>query len=278
MKELTIREIQLMGLEILKDVHRFCIEHSIKYSLLDGSMLGAIRHQGFIPWDDDVDIIMPRPDYERFCKTYQSDDYKIKYRGNDKTCKIAFARVYDTKRTFMETTMPWCNEDVGVWIDIFPADGAYDNIDKHKSYYAKSHYYWEQSCGLRMCHGISFNLNEHDGSWTLCIKSIILNIAAKFGLVDFYIKKLIKRGKAIPFGSTHYWTQMMCMGDNSQEHNRIDTIAECTLMPFEDTQVFVMNGYEEVLRGKYNDYMQLPPVEQRVGHGSSYIHFYWKES
>ena len=97
-------------------------------------------------------------------------------------------------------------------------------------------------------------------------------------MTDYYIKTIIRRGKSIPFGSTHYWTQMMCMGDNSKEHNRIETFAECSLMPFEDTEVFVMNGYDEVLRGKYNDYMQLPPVEKRVGNGSSYIHFYWKKS
>lgn len=272
MQELTLREIQLVGLEILKDVHRFCIENSIKYSLLDGSMLGAVRHHGFIPWDDDVDIIMPRPDYERFCRTYQSDSYKLKCRENDKNCMIAFARVFDTKRTVMSTTMPWCRDEVGVWIDVFPADGAFDDIEQHKQYYAKNRSHWSHAIELRNSRYYLHNSSDLIGY----IRSVLLCCANGMGLMDYYMNSLIKRGKALPFGSTHYWTQIMCMGDNSKEHNRMETFASCTLMPFEDTEVFVMNGYDEVLRGKFNDYMQLPPVEQRVGHGTSYIHFYWK--
>ena len=276
MKELTVRELQLVGLEILKDVHRFCVENGIKYSLLDGSMLGAVRHQGFIPWDDDVDVIMPRPDYERFCQTYQSDSYKLKYRGNDKNCMIAFARVYDTRKTVMQSTMPWCKDEVGVWIDVFPADGALDDIDEHVSYYSKNRKYWGKTCTFRVLN--SGYLKEE--SLMVNIKRFILSAYKLFAkperVVDHYICKMIQRAKAIPYGSTHYWTQIMCMGDNSKEHNRMETFAECTLMPFEDTEVYVMNGYDEVLRGKFNDYMQLPPVEKRGGNGSAYIHFYWK--
>ena len=66
MKELTNRELQLFSLDILKDVHAFCEKEKIKYSLAYGTLIGAVRHQGFIPWDNDIDIIMPRPEYERF--------------------------------------------------------------------------------------------------------------------------------------------------------------------------------------------------------------------
>ena len=261
-----------MSLDILKDVHRFCVENSIKYSLLDGSMLGAIRHKGFIPWDDDVDIILPRPDYERFCKIYKSVNYKLKYPGNDKRCAVAFARVCDTKKTVMTTTLPWCKDEVGVWIDIFPADGALDDVGAHEEYYSRTREIWCRTVGLRIP---SYFKTIKGESFMVNLKRAVLNNTVPLSMY-YYIHLMNKRGKNIPFGSTHYWTQIMCMGDNSKEHNRMETFAECSLMPFEDTEVYVMNGYDEVLRGKYNDYMQLPPVEKRVGNGSSYIQFYWK--
>jgi lipopolysaccharide cholinephosphotransferase len=95
MRELSLRELQLFTLDILKDVHTFCINNQLHYSVAFGTLIGAIRHRGFIPWDDDIDIVMPRPDYERFCQTYHSERFHLKHRGNDKKCMITFARVYD---------------------------------------------------------------------------------------------------------------------------------------------------------------------------------------
>ena len=70
MKEMTLRELQLFSLEIMKDVHEFCVKTGIVYSLLDGSLIGAIRHQGFIPWDDDIDINVTRENYEKIKKKF----------------------------------------------------------------------------------------------------------------------------------------------------------------------------------------------------------------
>ena len=130
MREITLRELQLFSLEIMKDIHKFCENNGIEYSLLDGSLIGAIRHQGFIPWDDDIDIVMRRPDFERFCKTYKSDEYQLKYRGNGQDCMVPFARVYDVKRTVIKTTAPWCLDEVGVWVDVMPADNVIDDVEQ----------------------------------------------------------------------------------------------------------------------------------------------------
>ena len=85
MQELTLKELQQVSLDIIKDVHSFCVNNNITYSIAYGTLIGALRHKGFIPWDDDVDIVMPRPDFERFCREYRSDKLRLIYYGNDKT-------------------------------------------------------------------------------------------------------------------------------------------------------------------------------------------------
>ena len=98
MKEMTTTDIQQVSLDILKDVHSFCQKEGIKYSLAYGTLIGAIRHKGFIPWDDDVDIMMTRPEYERFIRAYKSSNgYELLPEGKDSM--IAMARVYDRQKT-----------------------------------------------------------------------------------------------------------------------------------------------------------------------------------
>ena len=100
MKEMTLQDMHSFCLDIAKEVHRFCIENGIKYSLGYGSLLGAVRHKGYIPWDDDIDFLIPRPDYDIFCQTFKSAKYKLATPDN---AYIAYARVYDNERTYCRT-------------------------------------------------------------------------------------------------------------------------------------------------------------------------------
>ena len=133
MQELTLKELQEASLSILVDVHNFCVKNNIKYSIDYGTLIGALRHKGFIPWDDDVDIVMPRPDYERFCNSFNSNNYQLIYYGNDSTAFAAFARVVDCNKTHYETERPWTKQESGVWIDIFPIDA----VEADSKIYAK---------------------------------------------------------------------------------------------------------------------------------------------
>ena len=107
MREMTLKEIQQVSLGILKDIHKFCVEHDIQYSLCYGTLLGAIRHKGFIPWDDDIDITMPRPEFDRFIKSYQSEKgyrlFAAENNDGDTEVSVPFARVCEMQRTFVDT-------------------------------------------------------------------------------------------------------------------------------------------------------------------------------
>ena len=124
MKRLTHKELQDFSLEILTDIADFCEKEGLKYSLAYGTLLGAIRHKGFIPWDDDIDIIMPREDYNRFRETYKNRKFIFVDSNNTPDCFIAFGRVCDTERTITRSYIPWHGKSIktGVWIDVFPVD------------------------------------------------------------------------------------------------------------------------------------------------------------
>lgn len=269
--ELTLKEHQNEILTILKDVHAFCIENKITYSVAYGTLLGTIRHKGFIPWDDDIDIIIPRPDYDRFCKEYKSDRYKISTPENNGTHMLAMSRVYDDQKTLEVSKIPWCKNAVGVWIDVFPADGCLED----ERVFRETHAVAEDNrwkCIKRRSALARFN-KEWGAKYN--IKLLVKKLVWRNGLAaKRYNDSVIEYSKKVRFGTTSHWSQLCCL--DSYELYDVEWFKTAIPMPFEDTEVMVMNGYHDVLNNCYGDYMQLPPVEQRVGHQSKVTKFYWK--
>ena len=123
---MNLEELHEFCLEIAKDIHRFCVENGVRYSLGYGSLIGAVRHKGYIPWDDDMDILMPRPDFDFFCEHFSSTKFKL---ATHKNAYIAYARVYDNSRTYCRTLGRWLKyEREGVFVDIFPMDAVSSDI------------------------------------------------------------------------------------------------------------------------------------------------------
>lgn len=275
MKELTLLELQREELNILKDVHDFCVKNDIRYSLYGGTQIGAMRHKGFIPWDDDIDIIMPRKDYTRFCKEYSSDDYEMACVDNNKDYMLGFARVFDCKFTTMVSCYPWIHKDVGVWIDIFPADGMPDDNKEIKRLYHRVIQLRNRLTFVRRATVSYSTVPSLIGKTKLFVKKVI-TFNGKVGHV--LAKRMNRIMQTYDFESSPYWASLSNVrGFHEKKHHVKQTFQSCELVDFEDMKAFVMNGTDAVLRDRYNDYMKLPPENERVPKGAGYVRYYWKE-
>lgn len=134
-KELTVEEKQELIFEILKDIDAFCRANDIKYSISDGTMLGAIRHGGFIPWDDDADICMLREDFDRFAATYKSDRYQLLYKsgGEDEYFYGGYIKINDP-RTISGEAGKLNKFKYGVFVDIFPFEDVPEDETERNLY------------------------------------------------------------------------------------------------------------------------------------------------
>lgn len=272
MQELTLKELQDISLDILIDVHNFCVQNNIKYSIDYGTLIGALRHKGFIPWDDDVDIVMPRPDFEQFCKSYYSEDYQIIYYGNDLTALATFARVVDCKKTHYETERPWTKQESGVWIDIFPIDSVESSSKEYEKRYEK----------LKRMSKVAYKFrrqNHHiknEDSYLSKLKTFLTRkLSLKGRLPALIINRMVKYMSKIPYGSTAFLGQCSCLDDGAIQFPKKD-FDEYILISFEQHKFYAMKGYDHHLKQLYGDYMQLPPVEKREPK-QYWIKFYWKE-
>ena len=255
-KYLSMDEIKSVELEILKYIHNFCIENDIKYFLNYGTLIGAVRHKGFIPWDDDIDICMFRKDYEKFIDLFSKDDgiYKIlSLELNDKYYNN-FIKVVNSK-TRIEDGRNYKTYDSGIFIDIFPMDFFDDLSIIEKIYKLESFKLLSFSKKENIQYGDS-KLKDFIRRffWTV-LKPVSPRYFAK------KIKKIVEanakdRGKYLGLIGCSKWKYV-----DMFDYNPFEELIE---LDFEDCHFFAPKKYDEILRKYYGDYMEFPPVEKRV--------------
>ena len=274
-KQLNIKDIQACSLEILQAVHTFCVRNGLKYSLAYGTLIGAIRHKGFIPWDDDIDIIMPRPDYERFVRSFSAPGLGI-ISEKDEDYYLNYCRVFDTVKTSCETLLPvGKNYNGGVWIDVFPADGVSDDVLVFERNILSFKRIWILQLRYRLSMA---PLNDIFRNCSL--KEVCILIAIKISMLGRRLLRTINtriRNNAvkIAYGSTEHWSQLEVLDDGVRNYQLCDDFNDTIDAEFEGHKFKIMKGYDRVLRNIYGDYMQLPPEEQRQPK-HSHVKLYWK--
>ena len=254
MRELTDIELKDLQLDVLQEFHDFCMKHGLKYSLCAGTLLGAIRHGGYIPWDDDIDVMMPREEYEKFFKLYSSDEFTLfHYSLQDSYC-IPYAKLSDNRTIIKEDVR--CVSEYGVNIDIFPLDYFPKSIEESQKWCKDLLFYKN----LRLLKDLLINRQR---SITKNLSILLTRVILLPFSMKFFCKKINLLSMRYLYDNSGYLGNMTNGYSMKERNPKATSLIDCN---FEGRKFKVINNYDIYLRGLFGNYMKLPPVEKRISH------------
>lgn len=264
MKELSLKEIQDIELDLLLEYASVCEKEGLRYSLGGGSLLGAVRHKGFIPWDDDVDVMMPRPDYERFldhCRSHSSGlDFRLITYDSDKGYNGLFAKIWDPS-TIIEDDVMGMDYETGVNIDIFPIDGLGNSETEALKIFRKTA--WNRELLNAVLWKKYFRSKTH----SIAVEPIRLAMFIISRAVDpkKLLRKVDEENLKHPFEQSEY-AGCVCGSYREKEIMKKETFENYIELEFEGKNIKAIQNYDEYLEKHYGDYMKLPPEEKQKTH------------
>lgn len=259
-----IRNLQLIQLEMALTTRQICNRNDIDYFLIAGTLLGAVRHKGFIPWDDDLDIGMLRSDYDRFieCAARElPDDYFLQTFGTDPAMGLPFAKIRKNGTRCVERNSSSVGWHQGVFLDIFPLDNVPDGLVSRKLH-SMEIYVWKR---LLLCR-VGFDLLAYGRSFAKLVlyKAILYPVSNLFS--RNFLARRIERSMCRHNGKA---TKLIVAAGGAYGYTRESInrswVAELTNLEFEGHQFRCPKAYEHYLTNLYHDYMSLPPPEKRTG-------------
>lgn len=251
----TRDEVKQCQMEVLGAVDEFCRKNGIKYFLYYGTLLGAVRHKGYIPWDDDIDIAMLREDYDRFVREFSHDRVKVYDSAVTKDYPYTFAKVFDGDTVEIEA-MGKDGYSYGIGLDLFPLENVPDNEEKKTKMYNALRLW-------RLVRGIKCSSLRKKRS---AVANVVLAVAkcALFFVspvkVVARMKKIADKYKDEPSGGV---ADMMLP---YKERSIVDKALFDTTVDaeFEGRHFLIPAGYDGILGRIYGNYMELPPEEKRI--------------
>lgn len=267
-EELTIEQIQKASLEILLEIIKICKKLDLKYFLYYGTLIGVIRHQGFIPWDDDLDIMMPRNDYEILIQFFIDHKNAYKYltlyepRVN-KNYPYMIGRISDN-RYYLEVE----NEKdygIGVFVDIYPFDGL-GNTRKESLKFAKKGDRLSSLCYQATRE--KFVIGNTKAFFRKIIKYPVFIFSKIIGK-EYFQRKLALLVGIKKYEESDYVGCIIWISGGERDVYKKEWLEETIELSFCNHMVSVPKKYDKILKNIYGDYMKLPSKEEQIGH-----HFY----
>lgn len=266
MQLISMKDVQQGALDILIKIDEICRKEKYKYYLAYGTLIGAVRHKGFIPWDDDIDIMMPRPDYDRLVKYfYKHKDELFPFeiinpQVNDK-CPYTISRISDSRYE-----LDVDNEDeygIGLFVDVYPLDGVGTTVEEYTKLKKESSRY-ASMCFLATRQSVK---RENTKSTLKMIAKYPAYVIAKILGKNFFMNHLYKMSEVYNYNKSKY---IGCIIWGSDDGLRgifpKEWFDEMIDIEFESHLFKTAKEYDKILRRGYGDYMKLPPEKERVAH------------
>lgn len=246
-------------LRILMAVQDCCHQHGLRYYIWAGTQLGAVRHQGFIPWDDDIDIAMPRPDYEQLIahsREWLPEPFEFVCAENDGTYPLPFGKIQDASTTLIERTH--LHYLGGIYIDVFPIDGVPANGLRRKLHFAR-YEYWKRV--LYLIHRDPYKHGHGPSSWVPLLCRRLYTMTG----VQQQIRRLLL--------SCDYETSVLVADYDDGQRGAMphEILGTPQSYPFEGYTVMGVEQADTYLSRKYGDYMVIPDGDHQRQHNFNYL-------
>lgn len=265
MRQLT--NLQEKLLNMFASFHAFCVNNNLRYYALGGTMLGAIRHRGFIPWDDDIDVGMPREDYKRLCELLQNKKIENRYiletpNSCDPNFLYPYFKLYDTTTTLIENTKNILVR--GIFIDIFPLDGLGDTKSECYANYSKISY----RINLLKLRNVKIRKERN------LLKNILLFLIQIPSRPFIYDKEICHKIDSI---CQRYSLDEKVYGGNLlgawglKEVMPVSVFGTPKLYDFENIHIYGVQHADEYLTRQYGNWRKLPPIEKQITHHDYFL-------
>lgn len=259
-EDMTVKRMQSIVYEILCEIDSYCSKNGIKYFLSGGTCLGAVRHHGFIPWDDDGDIMMPRDDYEKFIRDFghlSGSKFRISTLENDKKWNLPYARIWDPHSRIIHKTI--YGPSIGVSVDIFPIDGVSSDKKRRTKFYRR----------LKLLDTICTEAKRKkykDRHRFVILRKLVSRIARLFGS-HMFASMMNNLAKKVDYNTSEYVACSLPVHYGERETIEKKYVSDVVYMDFEDSRFPVPSGYDKYLSNLYGkDYMKVPDAPNTGTH------------